>query len=185
LVILLLNQRKIVNKKHMKFKLNYIIIPLVTVVVAVIGGTFSSLGMTWYDTELIRPVLNPPKWIFPVAWNIIFVLTTISALITWNKRYIENRFLLVFKKKEIDVIFLFVVGLFIANAVFNVLWSLLFFTLHQISLALFEMVILEITTLLIMGLLWNRSKLASLLLLPYAVWVGFATYLTFQIVLLN
>jgi len=169
----------------MKFKLNYLIIPLVTITVAVVGSAFSSMGMPWYDTELIKPAINPPKWIFPVAWNIIFVLTTISALITWNRRYVENRFLLVFKKKEIDVIFLFVVGLFIANAVFNVLWSLLFFTLHQISLALFEMAILEITIILIMGLLWHRSKLASLLLLPYAAWVGFATYLTFQIVLLN
>lgn len=169
----------------MKFKPNYIIIPLITIAVAVIGSVFTSSGMQWYDSEVIKPVLNPPKWIFPVVWNTIFILTTISALIAWNKRYVENRFLLIFKKKQIDVIFVFVIGLFIANAIFNVLWSLLFFTLHQLSLALFEMIILEITILIIMVLLWKRSKLASLLLIPYAAWVGFATYLTFQIVILN
>lgn len=169
----------------MKIKPNYVVIPLITVAVAVIGSIFTSLGMPWYNNELIKPALTPPDWIFPVAWNIIFILTTVSALITWNKRYVESRYLLVFHKKEVDVIFLFVVGLFIANAIFNVLWSLLFFTLHQISLALFEMIILEITIVLIMVLLWKRSKIASLLLLPYAGWVGFATYLTLQIVLLN
>lgn len=169
----------------MKFKLNYITIPLIVVAVAIIGVMFSSMGMSWYNDELIKPALTPPNWIFLVAWGIIFILTTISAFITWNKRYVKNRFLLVFRKKEIDVIFLFVVGLFIANAVFNILWSLLFFTLHHLSLALFEMVILEITILLIMGLLWKRSKLASLLILPYAGWVLFITYITFQIVFLN
>lgn len=169
----------------MKIKSNYIVIPLITIAVAVIGSIFTSLGMPWYDSELIKPALTPPDWLFPVAWNIIFVLTAASALIAWNKRYVKSRYLLVFHKKEIDVVFSFVVGLFIANAIFNVLWSLLFFTLHQISLALFEMIILEITILLIMVLLWKRSKIASLLLIPYAGWVGFATYLTLQIVLLN
>lgn len=176
---------KIINYSYMKFKPNYIIIPLITIAVAILGGIFSAWGMPWYYSELIQPDMTPPSWLFPIAWNIIFVLTTISALIAWNKRYVENRYLLIFKKKEIDVIFVFVVGLFIANAVFNVVWSLLFFTLHQISLALFEMVILEITTLVIMGLMWKRSKLASVLLIPYAGWVAFATYLTFEIALLN
>ncbi len=177
--------KKFLNNIDMKIKLNYITIPLIVVAVAVFGNLFSSFGMVWYELELIKPAITPPNWIFPIVWNIIFILTAISALITWNKRLIEHRFLLVFKKKQIDVIFVFVIGLFIANAVFNVLWSLLFFTLHHVSLALFEMVILEVTTLLIMGLLWKRSKLASLLLLPYAGWVGFATYITLQIVLIN
>lgn len=176
---------KFLIKTDMKIKPNYIVIPFITIAVAVIGSIFTSGGMEWYDNQIIKPSLTPPDWVFPIAWNIIFILTTISALITWNKRFVENRYLLVFKKKEIDVIFVVVIGLFIANAVFNVVWSLLFFTLHQISLALFEMIILEITTLIIMGLLWKRSKLASLLLLPYAAWVGFATYLTLQIALLN
>lgn len=170
---------------NMRVKPNYIVIPFIGVVVAILGGLFSSMGMGWYDNELIKPVFTPSDLGFLIVWAVIFVLTIISVLITWNKRFVENRFLLLFRKKEIDVIFTFVIGLFVANAIFDILWTLLFFTLHQISLALFEMIILEITILIIIGLLWKRSKLSSLLLIPYAGWIAFLTYLTLQIVFLN
>ncbi|MFA6917940.1 MAG: TspO/MBR family protein [Candidatus Gracilibacteria bacterium] len=155
----------------MKIKPNYIVIPLITILVALVGSWFSSQGMAWYDTEILKPSLTPPKWVFPVAWNIIFILTTISAMIVWNKNSGKNNSA---KCK-------WIITLFIANAVLNVLWSLLFFTMHYVFSAFMEMLILEATTIALMVLIWKFSKPASLMLLPYVLWVVIATYLTYEI----
>jgi len=168
-----------------KFKPNYVIIPLVTVLVSVVGSAFTTAGMMWYNTEIIRPELTPPNWIFPIAWTIIYILTTISALIVWNTRTLKKKFLLVFNKKSEDNTFVLIMVLFIVNAFLNVFWSLLFFTLRFMYAAFVEMMLLELTVVLLMILIYKRSKIASLLLLPYAVWVAFATYLTSQIIQLN
>jgi tryptophan-rich sensory protein len=167
----------------LKFKPNYIVIPLITVVVILLGSLFNSFGMQWYETQLVRPDLTPPNYAFPIAWNIIFLCTTISALMVWNKPQFEERYLVIFKRKAHD--FKLIIGLFIANAVLNVLWSLLFFSFRLIYIALFEMLFLEATIILLVILIWKHSKIASLLLLPYLLWVGFATYLTYMINILN
>ena len=152
----------------MKLKLNYLIIPLTTIITAALGSYFTGLGMPWYETSLQLPSFNPPNWIFPIAWTTIFILATISVLIIWNK-------------SKRDSMFWWLITLFILNATLNALWCLLFFTLHDIQGALIEMILLEGTTIGIMVLAWKRSKLSSLLLLPYLAWVGFATYLTYTI----
>lgn len=169
--------------KKITFKPNYVIIPLITIAVALLGSWFNTLGMQWYDTTLIRPDLTPPKYAFPIAWNIIFICATISALMVWNKPQFEERYLVIFKRKTHD--FNLIIGLFIANAVLNALWSLLFFTFNLIGAALIEMFFLEATIFILMWLIWRHSKIASLLLLPYLLWVGFATYLTYLIYTLN
>jgi tryptophan-rich sensory protein len=156
----------------MKFKPNYLVIPMVTIAVALLGSFFTSNGMAWYNAEIIRPSLTPPKIAFPIAWNTIFVLTTISALMVWNKGK---------KDKSKKVIF----GLFILNAFLNVFWSLLFFQMRQIELAFIEMILLEATIIALMILIWKRSKIASALLIPYASWLILATYLTYNILILN
>lgn len=156
----------------MKIKPNYIIIPLITIIVAIIGNYFSSAGMDWYDTAIIKPAITPPKWAFPVAWNTIFLLTTASALIVWNK----------FKKGERRTTIMY---LFAANAVLNVLWSYLFFNQYLILASFIEMIVIEITIISIMVLAWKYSKKVSLLLIPYAAWVVLASELTYLILKLN
>jgi len=168
-----------------KFKLNYVIIPLITVLVALIGSIFSTSGMPWYENELIKPALTPPKWLFPIAWSTIFFLTMISALIVWNSAQITKNFLLIFKQKAEDKCLSIIMGLFIANAVLNVCWSLLFFTLKFTYAAFVEMILLEFTVIVLILAIYKRSKTASILLWPYAIWVGFATYVTSQLILLN
>ncbi|MBU2524700.1 tryptophan-rich sensory protein [Patescibacteria group bacterium] len=176
----------------MKIKPNYFLIPLITILVAVIGSSFTSSGMLWYKTTIIRPELTPPNWAFPIAWNLIFVCATISALIIYNKREDENfalslleKIINLFRHKKPDLIFRWIIVLFVINAILNVTWSLLFFNLHLIQASLAEMIALNGTTLALIILMWERSKTASLLLTPYAIWVGFATYLTYQIWILN
>lgn len=170
--------------QRLQIKTNYIVIPLITIAVALLGSYFSINGMVWYD-GLVRPELTPPKWAFPVAWNTIFLLTTISAVILWNKGQESKKIFWFFKRESMKTDYWWIIGLFIANAFLNVYWSFLFFTLQNIDAAFIEMLALEITNISLIILIWNKSKTASLLLLPYAIWVGFATYLTWQILSLN
>lgn len=169
----------------MKIKRNYIIIPLITAAVAIIGNFLTTSGMPWYDLEVIKSALTPSKWVFSIVWITIYILTTISVLIVWNKGPVEDRYLMIFKKKTFDFIFVYTMGLFILSTILNVLWYLIFFIFNQIFFAILEMAILELTILILIAIIWKRSKIASLLLTPYAIWIGFATYLTVQIALLN
>jgi tryptophan-rich sensory protein len=168
-----------------KLKSNYVIIPLVTLVVAFVGSLFSSAGMTWYDTQLVQPSITPPKWAFPLAWTTIFILTAISALIVWNKGRKDKKFLWFKIGEKYTADFWWIIGLFITNAVLNVLWSLLFFTLHLITASFIEMMLLELTVVMLAVLIWKISKTASLLLLPYMLWVAVATNLTYLILAIN
>ncbi len=155
----------------MKFKPNYLTIPLITILVAFLGSLLTASGMSWYNNQLIRPDITPPDWAFPLAWNLIFVLTTIAALIVINKSQGKRR--------------LWIATFFIANAVLNVLWSLLFFKYHLILPAFIEMIVLNLTTVVLIALSCKISKSASWFLLPYFLWVSFATYLTYLILVLN
>lgn len=169
----------------MALKPNHLVIPLVTIAVAVLGSMATGQGMDWYNLELIKPALTPPKWAFPVAWNTIFVLTTASALIFWSKGATKSKIVAYFTDKTLKNKFRLITDLFIANAILNVLWSVLFFAWHLTEVAFIEMLILETVIIATMTLLWKISKTASLLLLPYALWIVMATYLTFEIMRLN
>ncbi|MBD3361761.1 tryptophan-rich sensory protein [Candidatus Woesearchaeota archaeon] len=152
-------------------KPNYIIIPLVTILVSVIGSYLTSSGMNWYKT-IELPSFTPPGSFIGAVWTVIFVLTTISALIVWNNYSGTEKFW-------------WIIGLFMANAILNLLWSLLFFNQHLIFLAIFDAAFLDLIVIALMILIWPLSKLGAGLLLPYAIWAAFATYLNYRIWLLN
>ena len=152
---------------------SYIIIPLLTVIVALLGKTVvqSCDAWTWYQA-LQLPGLTPPNWVFPIAWNIIFICAALAAIIVWNS-FTRN------------LQFWAIIGLFIANAALNILWTYLFFGKHLIAYALFEAIILELVTIAMMLLIAARSMTISLLLLPYVAWVLFAIYLNYMIWMMN
>ena len=70
-------------KKNKFFKPNYFVIPIITILVSLIGGYFTDLGMDWYKM-LATPAWTPPGAVIGIVWTIIYILTTISALIAWN-----------------------------------------------------------------------------------------------------
>jgi tryptophan-rich sensory protein len=182
---------KFLAKLKSEFKWNYIFIPLVTVLVMLLGSYVTQGGMSWYDAELVKPSLNPPKWVFPIAWNVIFLLTTFSALIIWNtfpheaaglKRLMNVLF---HREDEEALRFRLIFWFFSLNAVLNVFWSWLFFSKRWILGAFIEMIFLQVTIWAIIFLSYKKNRGAALLLLPYAAWVLFATFLTWQIYALN
>jgi len=155
----------------MKFKPNYIVIPLVVALVGLAGSLVTSMGMDWYDS-LILPQSAPQGWFIGMVWTVIFILTAIASLLFWNKKTEQK------KSKTL-------ITLLIANAVLNVLWSVLFFGLYLICWSVIEMIALNLVNIAIVALFWKRYRTSAILWLPYIIWVGFATYLAYSIYRLN
>jgi translocator protein len=152
-------------------KLNYIVITAGVFLTVFIGSLLTDPNSLWYKT-LKLPSFAPPGYVIGMVWTVIFILCAISAIIMWNK--IPH-----------NTLFWWIIGLFIANAILNIGWSLLFFNQHMILASIFEMILLEASTIAIIILTWPLARLAAELLLPYAAWVAFATFLTMNIYNLN
>lgn len=152
-------------------KIYLIIIPLITVTVALSGSLITDRGMDWYN-QIKLPVWTPSGEIIGIAWTLIFIFTTYSAMLFWNRGFRNKRFWAV-------------IVLFLLNGALNALWSFLFFGLHYVGASILEMIILEITTIALVVLIRPTSRLASILLYPYAIWVAFATYLAYSVLILN
>ncbi|MCL5733281.1 MAG: tryptophan-rich sensory protein [Patescibacteria group bacterium] len=153
-------------------KQNYLVIPLIVIIIAIWGGLITSGGMVWYETIKL-PAWTPSGVAIGIVWMVIFVLSAASALIIWNK------------KSKRDQKFWIIILIFILNALLNILWSNLFFGRGLIGLAAIEAVVMDLTVIALVALIWPLSKLASSLLLPYAGWVIFAIYLNYVIWILN
>ncbi|WP_299171895.1 TspO/MBR family protein [uncultured Allomuricauda sp.] len=125
----------------------------------------------WYTT-LNKPSFNPPNSIFAPVWTILYVLMGISAGIVWSKGFHH-----VWVKTA-----LYHFGF---QLLLNALWSIVFFGLKSPFWAL--LVILALLTLIILTMRWFKvvSKLAAYLLIPYLLWVSFATVLNYNIWMLN
>ena len=132
------------------------------------AGSFFNPG-EWY-AGLQKSSLTPPNIVFPIVWNILFVLMGFAAWRIWSKRDQGVIFALVF--------FFLQLGL-------NIFWSYLFFGIHRPDLALIEIVFLWFVILITLLVFFKIDSLAGALLLPYLAWVSFAIHLNYAFVQLN
>ena len=135
-----------------------------------IGGALSQLGPWYYN--LTQPSWKPPDWAFGPAWTIIFTLCAAAATFAWlaATRPAQRRAIAV---------------AFAINAFLNVIWSALFFYLQRPDWALLEVGLLWLSVLSLVIVCGRVSKLSGALLLPYLVWVAFASTITYGVVQLN
>lgn len=138
--------------------------------VAALGGTITDLG-PWYE-GLRKPDWTPPRAAFPIVWTTIFALAAAAGVAAW--RAAPNA-------KAADTL----IGLFALNGFLNVLWSLLFFRLKRPDWAMAELVVLEFSVLALIVYSGRFSRLAAVLLVPYAIWVAVAGALNWEVVQLN
>ena len=134
------------------------------------GGLMTPIGQ-WYH-DLRKPALQPPNWLFGPAWTVILGLAAWSAVVAWNASPDQAA--------RTSVIILFT-----TNAVLHALWSPLFFRARRPDWALVEVVFLWMSLVALVAGLWPISHRASLLIVPYLLWVSFATWLNSAIVRLN
>lgn len=123
----------------------------------------------WY-VGMQKSSLTPPNYVFPIVWNILFILMGIAAWRVWGRRAKGTGFAL---------------ALFLVHLIFNILWSYLFFGIQRPDLALIEIVMLWTVILLTIVAFLKVDKLAGMLMLPYIAWVSFAIYLNYSFVQLN
>ncbi len=137
-----------------------------------LSGAVSGSGEEnrWF-AELVKPEAQPPGWVFGVIWPILYLMTGLAFAMVLHARGARYRGL--------------AIGLFLAQLILNLGWSPTFFGRHQVTTALFLIVtilVLAIATTFIFG---RVRKAAAWLMLPYLIWLSFATILNFQIDRLN
>ena len=130
-------------------------------------GSFTTISsiQNWYQF-LNKPPFNPPSWIFGPVWKFLYLLMGISLYMIWAR-----------KGKHLTFFWI--------QLILNAIWSFLFFGLHSPTLALIDIVVLLIAIIITIKAFYKIYKLAGLILLPYLVWVSFATILNFYIWRLN
>lgn len=124
----------------------------------------------WYST-VRKPFFNPPNWVFAPVWCVLYVLMAISLYLV----IVEPTSV----KKGTSLV------VFLIHLCLNFLWSIIFFYYHQIGLALIDLLLLLPCIALLIGLFKPINLIASRLLIPYILWVSFATVLNATIWWLN
>ena len=150
---------------------------LAVVVTCLAVGYFSGIVTkssidTWYPT-LIKPSFNPPNWVFAPAWSLLYLLMGVAAGLVWDR--IE------YEKEVVKNALVF----FAIQLALNALWSYLFFGLMNQLLALIEIVVLWLMIYETLLKFIKINKIAGYLLVPYLLWVSFATILNASIWWLN
>lgn len=154
-------------------KINYKILIgfiFISLLAGAIGSIFTTPNIpNWYAT-LNKPNLNPPNWVFAPVWTTLYILMGISAYILWSKT--KEMFSLQLK-------------IFWVQLILNTLWSVVFFGLKDLFTSIIVIVALWFSIFLLIIKSLKVSKNAAYLLIPYLLWVSFATYLNTTIWLLN
>jgi benzodiazapine receptor len=138
---------------------------LLVVFAAAAVGAVASVDAASFYAQLSKPSWAPPAWLFGPVWSVLYSLMGVAAWLVWRSSGTHKAAL----------------GLFVAQLAANALWSWLFFGWNRGALAAMEVLVL-------LGLIgctavafWRSSRVAALLLVPYLMWVSFASVLTWSV----
>jgi len=137
-----------------------------------IGSLFTTPAIpNWYAT-LDKPSFTPPGGIFGPVWTALYLMMGISLFLIWRSAKDTPR-----RKAALTV--------FILQLSLNTLWSVFFFGLRSPLTGLIDIAVLWIMIVITIRLFSKISKTAAWLLVPYLLWVSFATLLNASILVLN
>lgn len=140
--------------------------------VGAVGGfvTYPEIP-TWY-AGLAKPSWTPPSVVFPVVWNLLYLLMAISLWLLWQApggTPLRGA----------------AIALFLVQLALNAAWSPVFFALHRTGLALVIIALLALAVIATIRAAWRVRPTAGLLLLPYLAWILYASTLNAGIMALN
>jgi tryptophan-rich sensory protein len=157
----------------MKGFIKLLVSVLVCQLAGVIGSIFTASSVkTWY-AAINKPSFTPPNWLFGPVWIFLFLLMGISLFLVWSHPFTAPK-----DRKRALIIF----G---AQLALNAFWSYAFFGSKSPLFGFIVIVILWITILMTSIRFLKISELAGWLLIPYILWISFASVLNFAILLLN
>lgn len=148
-------------------KTKSILILIACVLTTLVLGSASGIAnieslKSWYPF-LNKPPLNPPNWIFGPVWTTLYLLMGVALFFIVTHQAHRN------KQKALVC--------FISQFVLNLLWSFLFFYFQQLGWALAEIVLMWTFIAATIYYSYSMHKWIAFLLIPYLLWVSFATYL--------
>ena len=130
----------------------------------------SSGDQPWF-AALAKPAIYPPGAAFGIVWPILYVMMGVALALVVAERAAPRRRAALWA--------------FAVQLALNLAWSPIFFAAHQIGAALAILLALDVALIVTLVLFWRVRRTAGLLLLPYLVWVLFATVLNWQVLQLN
>lgn len=155
----------------MNNKLKLILAILVPNALGWLGSLFTISAIpTWYD-QLNKPFFQPPSWLFAPVWTVLYTLMGIAFYLIWTQKNSPH------KKCALH---LFAIQLFL-----NAIWSPIFFGAKETSIALGVIILLVVFVSFTIVTFHRLRPIAAYLLIPYWLWISFATVLNKSIVLLN
>ena len=149
--------------------LSFTLFLTITFSASIIGRltTFSSKE-PWYS-QLEKSNFNPPDWIFAPVWTTLYFMMTLAVWIFWHS-----------KNKDTNTIYIYFIHILL-----NTTWSIVFFAMHNIFLALINLMIL-VLLIIVLTLRFKRvNNVSAYLMIPYLLWSCYALFLNFNLYLLN
>ena len=135
------------------------------------AGAIASIQAKSFYANLVQPNWAPPGWLFGPVWSTLFALMAISAWLIWRDGgFVKNRSALT---------------LFIIQLIPNILWSWLFFAWNKGAYAFADIIVLWLLIVATVISFWRTNKLAGVMLIPYLLWVSFASFLCYSTWQLN
>jgi len=128
-------------------------------------GAIASVDAASFYGQLSKPSWAPPASIFGPVWTALYALMGIAAWLVWRSP----------GPKAVAL------ALFVAQLAANALWSWLFFSWRSGPAAAAEVLVLLALIVATVAAFWHRNRLAAFLLLPYLLWVSFASVLTWAL----
>ena len=124
----------------------------------------------WYNS-LQKSPLTPPNWVFGVAWTILYILLICSFILTVINKKCKS-----FCKPLI---------FFVIQLILNLLWTTIFFKWKKIIIAFIVIIVIIILTIITIILMRKITKIGAYILIPYVLWLCFASYLNGYIIANN
>jgi translocator protein len=137
-----------------------------------LGAIFTRAAIPVWYAALKKPPFSPPNWIFGPAWITLYLLMAVAAFLVWQKGMAHP---------GVGA----ALAVFVVQLLLNALWSPAFFGLRSPLAGAAVIVLLWLAIALTMLLFWQIARPAAWLLLPYLLWVSYASALNISIYLLN
>ncbi len=161
----------------MRRYISLVVFIAVVAAMAVTAGLF--MPGPWY-AGLAKPSWTPPSWLFAPVWSVLYLMIAVAGWLVWDKQRGDGTAI---GAASSDLTL--GLWLWVAQLIFNGLWSPTMFGAHQIGLALIVICALWLSIAGFIVATWQRRRTAAVLFLPYLVWVSFATALNFAVWRLN
>jgi len=149
--------------------LTFILFFFITYSASLIGGLATiNFKEPWYS-QLIKPSFNPPDWIFAPVWTTLYLMMTVAIWFFWHS-----------KNRNMDTVYIYFIHL-----IFNTTWSIIFFVVHNILLALIVLIVLIVLIIILIVRFKRVNLLSAYLMIPYLLWCCFALILNTSLLILN